>query len=190
MKTVSKLTKIGFSEYFKYDENSPSGLVYCKSLINKRKVKGDIAGIKQYDEEEKPKRWILWFKGKSYSAHRIILLLCGTLKDNLIVDHLDGNPFNNKIENLRMTFFSVNNKNKAKFKNNKTGITGVFYVEYTNKQSKLYKYFVGSFSNNGVELVKRFSVNKLGEDLAKQLAINFRNNGIIQDNEYTERHGK
>jgi hypothetical protein len=56
VKTVSELTKIGFSDYFKYDESSPSGLIYCKSLINKKKVKGDIAGVEQYDEEEKPKK--------------------------------------------------------------------------------------------------------------------------------------
>jgi hypothetical protein len=44
------------------------------------------------------------------------------------VDHLDGNPSNNRRENLRLVSNHENQKNRAVPKNNKTGIMGVYKV--------------------------------------------------------------
>jgi len=50
-----------------------------------------------------------------------------------IVDHINGNTSDNRIENLREATASGNNHNRAIAKNNKSGIKGVFFCNQMNK---------------------------------------------------------
>jgi hypothetical protein len=62
--------------------------------------------------------------GKSYHVHRIIFLICfGYLPE--LVDHIDGDRLNNKIENLRACTYTGNNRNRRICRRNKTGVKGV-----------------------------------------------------------------
>jgi HNH endonuclease len=66
------------------------------------------------------------FKRKQYYAHRIIYLMHhGFYPDE--VDHIDRNPRNNKIENLRSATRSENAANRGVGKSNKSGFLGVFW---------------------------------------------------------------
>lgn len=71
-------------------------------------------------------------KGKAYYLHRIIFLLvngyfpCG-------VDHIDGDRFNNKIENLRDANQSQNCLNRTVHKNNKTGHKNIHWQKNMSK---------------------------------------------------------
>ena len=69
----------------------------------------------------------------SYSDRRINRLVAEYFIPNPnhyeFVDHIDGNTFNNHVENLRWVNRSQNGQNRAIGKNNKTGITGVNYHE-------------------------------------------------------------
>jgi len=48
-----------------------------------------------------------------YKEHRIIWVMNnGPISDGLVVDHIDRNPSNNKLGNLRLVSSSVNNINK------------------------------------------------------------------------------
>ena len=183
-----KLDSIDFKGNFKYDPTSESGLFSLTSSLNGRRKIGDVAGIKTYDEEGRPKAWILWFKGKKYYCHRVILYIMDLLDNEKIVDHIDGNPFNNELSNLKMTSFTVNNKNRKMLKNNTTGITGIIYSEFI-KDNKKYKYFVGCYHKNGKEIRKCFNIDKLGEKYAMELAVIFRDKGLIEDLDYSNRHG-
>ena len=64
-------------------------------------------------------------KGKNYKAHRLIwLYVHGKFPDGQI-DHIDGNPSNNRLENLRDVTNQENQKNAKKPCDNKSGHIGV-----------------------------------------------------------------
>ncbi len=63
--------------------------------------------------------------GKRYPAHRIIWLwLYGSFPKKHI-DHKDRDRANNRKDNLREACYTINNRNRPKFKNNTSGRTGV-----------------------------------------------------------------
>ena len=79
-----------------------------------RKVKGNVAG-----QPEKSGHLSTKWKGKRYKIHRLIYLMHhGHLPEYL--DHIDGNPSNNRIENLRPITKSqnmMNSKSRSEHKN-------------------------------------------------------------------------
>lgn len=70
--------------------------------------------------------------GKNYLAHRIIWLwMTGEWPDQ--VDHINGNPSDNRWENLRNVDGAENKKNTKLYKNNKSGHSGIFYLKKEEK---------------------------------------------------------
>lgn len=43
------------------------------------------------------------------------------------IDHIDGNPLNNRIENLRQASWQENLRNRSKFKNSSSKYKGVYF---------------------------------------------------------------
>ena len=73
-------------------------------------------------------------KRKPYRLHRIIFMMHhGYLPKYL--DHSDGDPSNNRIENLRSATASQNNLNRGKHKRNTSGYKGVTWVATENRYS-------------------------------------------------------
>lgn len=71
-------------------------------------------------------------KGKYYKNHRLIFLMHhGYLPE--VIDHIDGDKTNNRIENLREASRAENNYNSRKPKHNKSGIKGVHWVTWYGK---------------------------------------------------------
>ena len=67
---------------------------------------------------------------RHYLAHRIAwFYYYGFWPDD--IDHIDGNGLNNSIFNLRSVSKSSNQKNKRLYSKNKSGISGVTYLEKT-----------------------------------------------------------
>lgn len=175
---------------FKYSDESPSGLVYKVNSKNNKCKTGDFAGKIQKRKNGNYLFWKVYIKGCPFIASRIILTMLGYDLKNKIVDHLDGNPLNNRIENLRVCDYIENNRNKKKSKNNNSGETGIFFETIKNKYGKTYNYFVAFYSEeSGKEVRKRFSIDKLGRELAFNEAKEFRQLGISLSQHYTERHG-
>ena len=72
-------------------------------------------------------------KGKMYKAHRLIwLYIYGKFPDNTI-DHVNGKPLDNRIENLRDVTQQENNKNARKRKDNTSGHVGVCWDKQSEK---------------------------------------------------------
>ena len=73
------------------------------------------------------------FLNKIYQAHRLaFIFMCGHI-DSREVDHINGNRDDNRFSNLRLVSGSENNKNKRKYKTNKSGFTGVCFIKSKEK---------------------------------------------------------
>jgi hypothetical protein len=93
----------------------------------------------------------IMINGKNYSEHRIIYFLhYGYIPK--VVDHINGHPSDNRIENLRECTVSQNQYNKRVSKKSKSGIKGVFWSKSAKKwicqitSNKKTKY-IGSFKS-------------------------------------------
>ena len=187
---------MNFSEYVYYSSDSPSGLRWkddrcwvggmgCNRIIRR---KDKIAGSKCKNY------WIISL-GKNYYAHRVIYCLLFGLDyfdKTFEIDHIDGDCYNNSEENLRVVIKEINLQNKRKYRNNTSGENGIIY---RTKKRGLYHYWAAVYyDTNGVKREKAFNIEIYGSDIAKQLAVEWRNNKINELNlegmNYTTRHGK
>ena len=176
--------------YFVVDESSPSGLCRIKNRVGKDVAKYNV-GCQQFTRKVKPHAWRLWFQGKKYLVHRIIWVMTyGSINPELVIDHLDGNPFNNQLNNLKLKTLTGNTRNQRQYKNNKTGITGVIL---TKGGTGSWSYTAQWREIDGSQKSKSFSLLKFGEENAKLLAISCRTEQIqrliSEGADYTERHG-
>lgn len=98
-----------------------NGSLYHKEGFDNQVNKGDMAGSKGSHGYLQVK-----VLNNSYLSHRAIFLMTRGFLPKY-VDHIDGNKLNNKIENLRECTSSQNKCNTTRYKNNKSGVKGVFW---------------------------------------------------------------
>lgn len=135
-----------------------NGFLFWKETVGQRGKKDTIAG--SFDK----KGYVcVKYNGKMYKAHRLIFLMhYGYLVEK--IDHEDGNPSNNCINNLRPASSIENGCNSKLSKKNTSGVKGVSWHKLKNKYDV-------KVSVNGVR--KHFgSYNTLEE--AKDVAIKVR----------------
>jgi hypothetical protein len=111
------LTKKRCDELFEYQD----GFLYRKQKTHGALI-GEIAG-----NQRKDKYFHVRVDGKRQLWHRIIFVMHFGWEPET-VDHIDGNPSNNKIENLRAATRSQNQHNRRQNKNCSSGIKGVSLV--------------------------------------------------------------
>lgn len=182
-------------QHFYYDNTSPSCLRWNETRYtgNPKRVlvsKGDYVGNKTprgYYETS--------VNGKKYLTHRIVWeLFNGGILEGMTIDHIDGNPSNNKIENLRLATKMENARNSKKRSHNKTGHTGVAKTLKV-ENGKEYWYYTALWKTlDGAQRTANYSINKLGDSSAFLLAFTHRQ-GAMEDLDgegagYTKRHGK
>ena len=94
---------MSFKSRFKYNEGE---LLWDNPLSN-RTPKGTVAGT--YDQHGYK---YIRSQGKKYQVHRIIWEIHnGDIPEGVVIDHIDRNPRNNKIENLRLATRQQNSWN-------------------------------------------------------------------------------
>ena len=124
------ITQQEINEYFEYKD----GFLYWKKVNSNVTKIGNIAGCFQKNGYQ-----ILMLNKQFHYVHRLIYLkFYGNLPK--IIDHIDGNPSNNKIENLREATQSDNICNRAKQSNNKSGIKGVAWNPKRNEWTATCQY--------------------------------------------------
>lgn len=120
---------------FEIDPESPSGLKWKFREFNegfkynfayqaflKRRVGNPVGQLR------KDGRWKVTLEDVSWYVHRIIYALFTNsidIHEDLVIDHIDQDPSNNRVENLRLVNHSDNMKNRKMSKRNKTGVRGV-----------------------------------------------------------------
>lgn len=118
------MTHQDFCDRFEYKD----GLLYYKKTIGCMK-KGSTVGSEDKDGYIKT-----IINRQTWRVHRIIFFMHNNYLPEYL-DHIDGNPKNNKIENLRPATVSENNLNRGKHKRNTSGYKGVTWVASANKFS-------------------------------------------------------
>lgn len=64
---------------------------------------------------------------KAFQAHRVAWALHHGRWPNDVIDHLNHDPSDNRMVNLRETSFAENMRNQVKRKNNTSGVVGVYW---------------------------------------------------------------
>lgn len=180
--------EVDFTEIFYYDPSSPTGLRYLvgnsATSSTARRVADDVAGCFCKRTNGKKSRITVKIGLKAYGVHRIIWqLFNGPIPNKLVIDHKDGDPWNNKIENLRMVPQRINTKNREDI-GKSSGIVGVSFYRYKGEL----KYVVAHVRENGENKLKYFSIAKYGFDKALELAKQAREKYLQNDPEFSIRH--
>lgn len=180
-----------------YDETSPSCLRWHDSGSGGKgchnRTEGKVAG-----SCKSRNRWQFVIQGKNLLGHHIVwwLLNQEEVPEGFVIDHIDRNPLNKLISNLRVIPLPLNTRNAGKYKTNSTGVTGVRYSLKTDaRDGSVSERFIAHWSSlTGDCCSKSFSTRKYGYEQAFQLACEYREKMIAQLNEqgagYTDSHGK
>jgi hypothetical protein len=141
-----ELTQKELHDIFTYHEDGYLVWKLRTKTAKLRSLEGKIAGtIRAKDSYTQ-----IAINKKKYQAHRLIWIWhYGEIKKQEI-DHIDGNPKNNRIENLREATYSENKKNLKMYKTNTSGYSGICF----DKSRK--KWFVSISINNKLKNIGRF----------------------------------
>ncbi len=91
--------------------------------------------------------------GEAHYAHRLAwMLVHGPIPEGMEIDHIDHDPSNNRIANLRLVSVRDNKANQRGNSRNTSGITGVFWAKHANAWSAQIKahgvvHHLGYFKN-------------------------------------------
>jgi len=94
----------------------------------------------------------VYLSGRSYKIHRVIWChVYGEWPDkNMVIDHINGDKKDNRLQNLRLVKHSENSKNLSRSKVNLSGVVGVhkrgskWVAQIKNNYKQI---FLGSFDN-------------------------------------------
>ena len=198
VKNAKSLKGIPWEDMLYYDETSPSCLRHKNNKIRPNNLSvcryaGDVAGSLSKTNN-------YWTYSTSqygtFQCHRIIwyLMYGKDVPDDKVIDHIDGDSTNNKIDNLRLLSEVENTRNAKMYSNNTSGVVGVYFDIKTDSKGIGREYWKASWLElDGSQKTKSFSIDKYGNEEAKKMAINYRYEQIVRLNSngagYTERHG-
>lgn len=138
-------------ERLQYCETSPTGLIWKVKVPHGKHNVGDVAGFVESHGYSR-----VSINGKRYQATHCILILFGeTILAETEVDHIDGNPSNNNVKNLRIVKHEVNMRNKKRNRKNQLDFTGITLHTETNR-------VLAYFSVNSKQYTKYFGIKKYG----------------------------
>lgn len=153
------------------------GLLYNKVTRNSRAVKGNLAGrVSGFY------RYIS-VNGQQYLLHRIAYyMVYGTCPD--FIDHINGNRFDNRIENLRPATRSQNASNVGLKRTNTSGVKGLSWA------AKYGKWYACIKLNGKNKNLGYFETKELGAEfleLTRELVHgSYANHGKFKENSFCQ----
>lgn len=133
MKTISLEIK-EIADRLTYDPDT--GLLRWRMDIGRKIKSGSVAGHVGKPRNNRTLDYpviSIRLNYKSYLAHRLAWALFYGEWPPSILDHKNGNPSDNRIENLRIATHSENMRNKKTPSHNKSGYKGVSFCKCTGK---------------------------------------------------------
>lgn len=119
----------------------------------------------------KGNRVVATINRKTVSIHRFIL----NPEEDKVIDHINGNPLDNRRSNLRICTIQENTFNAKVSKNNTSGVTGVWFSKEKNKwyaEGKLNqkKIYLGTYQDfaKAVEARVKYEIDNCGEFRSKR----------------------
>ena len=143
------------------------GELYWKFSLSCKSPKGTVAGSIKHDNYRR-----IGLNKKVYLAHRLIYMMFHGYIPK-IVDHIDGNPLNNNIENLREATKSQNCQSQKLPINNTSGYKNISWNKKYNKWRVALKVnnkeiHIGYFANLELaDLVAQEARNKYHKEFAR-----------------------
>jgi hypothetical protein len=141
-----ELTQKRLKELLRYDRKTG---IFRWRVRRKSRRRTDIAGCRALSEH-----WCINIDGRSYRAHQLAWLYMKGEWGRPLIDHRDGNPLNNRWDNLRLASHANNAANRKRLRTNRSGFMGVSFdrrrskwTAQITKQGK--RYFVGRFATPG-----------------------------------------
>jgi hypothetical protein len=144
-------------ELFRY--NQRTGKLYWRKNKNPELINRE-AGTKRKDNY-----YSVFVEGYKFAVHRIIYKYM-TGAEAKVIDHINGNPSDNRWVNLRSVNHQANNMNVGLLKNNKTGVVGVTYREDQDRYIAIVRinqvnHHLGSYKTKAEAVAARKAANIL-----------------------------
>ena len=137
-----------FKKYGKVLDNNPRTIYdpneiieyedYAEIILYNNQCEEVARALIDLDDIDKVKN-CKWYMSNGYVVHRIknkqirLHRIIMNPNDDMVVDHINHNPLDNRKSNLRICTLQQNNMNKTIQSNNTSGTTGVFWDKQTNK---------------------------------------------------------
>ena len=107
---------------------SPSGLIWKRKVCPQKLIRFEGKRAGGYNSNQSQHGWIVQINGIQLKAHRVIWCLYHKIDitdPDTVINHIDYNPLNNKIENLELVSQRINTMKRSLSKTNTTGVNGI-----------------------------------------------------------------
>ena len=144
MRRRRRITRARLLELLHYD--SETGEFRWQERVSRSVKVGDLAGLTDSEGYRQ-----ITIKGRAYRAHQLAWFYMTGKWCTVVIDHRDGDPSNNRWDNLRPATISQNNANRRPNRNNKSGFKGVVQHHIGRWCARIKKngrrYHLGSFAS-------------------------------------------
>lgn len=127
MSKVKRLPAPDLAEVRRCFSCGEAGVLINKVSRGSQARVGEVAGNADYYGYTE-----VGFNKRTYKAHHLVYYIKTGIWPEML-DHINGNKSDNRIENLREASLTANNRNQKLQENNTTGVTGVYFSKNRNK---------------------------------------------------------
>lgn len=177
-KTKMDYATIDWNSLFYYDETSPTCLRYKvgnEGLNKSKRFTHDVAGY--VNTNDCYKRYKVGYKGKEYMVHRVIYqMFNGSIRSDMVINHINTNPQDNRIANLEQVKTSENNRKQKHhvfetLHTSNTSGNNCFRFTETEGGSLTCHIYIRNVC--GKVITKKISCNKYGKEASTKVALKY-----------------